>query len=391
MIESPTLFVHIISPALFCSLTFYPSLTQLAQIINRYGEKLLLSLTTLYPLRPILVLYSIPYRVMAATAAIGPILGAPGTLNACIQLCQTVQFARNYEDDFALSKARLLMVGLRLKEWGQALELIPNDDTGRSQISSSALNESQKQNVQDIFDMILQAFENAKTKSNSYACRNKLSNAETLGEDQEAVEKKGVCFAIRARLSGRDKPLKAVTADLMDKTRWIIYRKDHFNTLLTNICAATKELVESFPVQRDLQQKICQHDVSKLDESQIQLLSQPDFVGEDTELQKAISVIMNEKGLHFHDNKVRHRAKINMGNKYGKKAMVPSGITVNGNAFSGKSVSQFGHSIGISRSYKSSSSQSETDEQTELDSSDSGAVSLLFLQKHPHSWKGPMS
>lgn len=285
-----------------------------------------------------------------ATDAASLAFGLPGALNACIQLCEKIQFARNYEGDFAVASARLMVAGLRLKQWGKALGLLAETNGMPLKAPAVPISARSMQEAKRIFDRILQAFNSVEEKSNKYAHQQGIRHAETMDATND---KTGLYQAIRSKLASPRSNARPVTAGFKEKARWIIYRRAHFNELLETICTVTKELMELFPIQRPVQQALCEKDLSSLSPSHIQRVFDPNFIGKDVDLGTACRGAMANAGLVFKGNTVTNRQGIDMGNEYETRTKIREvpGISVQDNMFSGSSVVRFGHSVGVARSY----------------------------------------
>lgn len=280
---------------------------------------------------------------MPATAAVGLVLSAPSTVNAILQFCQTVQFARQFNGDFALSSARLELAGLRVAQWAQSTGIIQaEDEPGHTHLS-----EREQQKAEPILNKILQAFESAEKQSQKYARDNSYQYAEAQLASPPSTDQRSLVLALRTRT--RRYASNPISSDFMAKTRWMVYRKAPFEKLVGDVSEAVKELVEMFPAQKPQQQALCQRDLSVLNEPQLQAVDKIADENDDTELQKATKKVAHEKGLSFEGNTVQDRANINMGNAYNAEVRNPQGISVARNTFSGASDSRFGHSFGMPR------------------------------------------
>lgn len=204
---------------------------------------------------------------------------------------------------------------------------------------------------------ILQAFDNAKRKSQTYANERKIAEpgdaAQEQRNDASVIKKLRLRLAIRTRSDqySNEANEKPVTASFMNKTRWIVYRKPHFDKLIADICEAIRELIELFPTEKARVQELCQRDLSGLEPEQLELVDEIADDADDFELQEATKVAMEAGGLVFASSEVSGRATYNMGNQHDRiaTALELQSIRVVGSKFRGSSVSNFGHTIGRSR------------------------------------------
>lgn len=276
-------------------------------------------------------------------------LSIPSFLKDCIHLCETVQFARNYESSFAASEARLLLAGLKLKEWGRALGLIPEIDGAPTTAPPAlkSLSDSDVQAAKKAFSLIYKSFENAELMSKRYVSQSDIQSLEAKGKES-VTDRDGSGLAVRTKLVGWKASVSPITAGFRHRASFVIYRKAHFDHLIKTIVAATIEFAEAFSLQQPVHEALCEGENSSLMQSQPHSQCKADIVDKEDACQKALSALVFDK------NQVSNGQCIDMGNEYESQAnvsQIPS-ITVSACTFTGNGTSRFGHSVGVARSYK---------------------------------------
>ncbi|KAF2716043.1 hypothetical protein K431DRAFT_289751 [Polychaeton citri CBS 116435] len=280
---------------------------------------------------------------MSADTVMSSVLGVPGALNAVIQTCQAIQFGRRFNGDFALSSAKLQITGLQLAQWGQAVGIIEMEDGE----STTRLSNTDQQKAMHILSKILQAFASAKEQCRKYAEDDSRDDLDTeIIPSTKSADR--MILAIRTRTN--QYRINPISSKVIDKARWVIYRKSQFEKLVGDIRAATNELIEIFPAQKSEQRTLCARDLSDLDTDDLKTVESIADDLDDLDLQKVAQSVASSRGLRLEGNTVRSGV-IDMGNEYstaeGAKGL--QSITVRRNDFSGNSVSRFGHSVGVSR------------------------------------------
>jgi hypothetical protein len=243
--------------------------------------------------------------------AVGVALGAvslagsiSGSFVSIIQCFEYVQLGRTFGRDFSRCQARLGALKLRLTRLGVALGVLPGPQTG--QVYEFLISHEEVTQAKRLVDSILQDVKEMEQKSKRYADARPQPTA-----NGEALE---VCIV--SELDESQQALNQKTDDIVSKrlkgtswtkkTKWALYEKRHFDTLLADISETLGMLETLFPAAVEAQKALCAVEVKELQDnsqetSALELLCKASEENADILLTQAVrdAIVARGSGHHY--------------------------------------------------------------------------------------------
>ncbi|KAF4837530.1 Heterokaryon incompatibility protein s [Colletotrichum siamense] len=190
------------------------------------------------------------------------VLAIPGFFKSSLDCFQYVQFGRAFHRDFAFCVAKLQAAEMEFTRWGEAMGVLNENADAASRFQQGFWKESELLKAEIWLQTIQDAFETARRKSEQFRGLSmddgdKKQDLEVLDATQE--------------LENSDKPLKGLIDGMRTiaikgrrklqetgrRTRWALYRKTDFNSLIDSICEAVDTLVKLFPSVQPQHNALC--------------------------------------------------------------------------------------------------------------------------------------
>ncbi|KAF4812421.1 Heterokaryon incompatibility protein s [Colletotrichum siamense] len=190
------------------------------------------------------------------------LLAIPGFLKSSLDCFQYVQLGRASHQDFALCVARLQAAKMEFTRWGEAMGVLDENADVSSRFQQGSWKESELLKAEIWLQKIQDAFETARRKSEQFRGLNmddedKKQDLEVLDATQELEKSdmllKGLIDGMRTIAIKRRRKLQ----ERGRQTRWALYRKTDFNSLIDSICEAVDTLVKLFPSVQPQHNALC--------------------------------------------------------------------------------------------------------------------------------------
>ncbi|KAI0855734.1 prion-inhibition and propagation-domain-containing protein [Xylaria cubensis] len=189
----------------------------------------------------------------------------------------SLQLARNFEDDFAQHQIKLDIMQLRFLRWGEIAKIATIDETQRDALDL----------VKTALSNIQHSLRKAQEESQKVGKKTQKDAQTTESLDPE------LCLAedfkrIRNRLKAACQKHKVQAYTVIESVKWVIYKKESFDQLLENVSSLMDRLESIADVDHGKLRKLCDEDckgLSKLDLEKLDLA----ITGCDPLLESAIS------------------------------------------------------------------------------------------------------
>lgn len=282
--------------------------------------------------------------------AAGLAFAIPGLFTTGVQCFEWVQLAREFEKDYATSCVQLQLAQLRLLRWGEAVGLrynCPSSSGHAGSISSFEIDELKI--IWETLSQIKQDF--ARAENITARSRPRMSNlAQT--RDFHAVEfpqrtdtfdrSHRVLRNLTHTAISKYKGLASVGHDIAGRTSWVLYRRDHFNSLISSVTMLVRDLEELFPAVRVRELKLGRQEVANAIPEDLPLLL--DAVGDqDDILKEAIGAEVEVQVLTFDRITIEDDAKTHLGQIFHERVVEKSGSKYTNMVIGGRSVSHLGN------------------------------------------------
>ena len=86
---------------------------------------------------------------------------------------------------------------------------------------------------------------------------------------------------------------------ILKKTKWALYEKKRFDTMIEDITGFVDELVDLFPAAQNDQKRLCDTEVSAIKENQDLVLLKDAISNDDRMLEEAVNKAMESRGSTF--------------------------------------------------------------------------------------------
>ncbi|KAI7186676.1 hypothetical protein KC316_g6989 [Hortaea werneckii] len=195
------------------------------------------------------------------------VISLAGLFDSAVNAFRYVQVGKAYGLDVQSSCLLLDNAQLRLSRWGQAIGLGTVTD-GPVDLQETSFSEADVQRARMLLEHILDLFKEAEAKS--LKMQGSRSPSEAI--DLEATLPPG-SLALRRRVNEVCRRRQR-SPGLIDKAKWAIYGKEHFEALVSTVNRLVGDLVELFPTTRQAQQELCEQEVREMSS----LTTWPDFL-----------------------------------------------------------------------------------------------------------------
>lgn len=267
-----------------------------------------------------------------ASLTIG-VVGLASLFSTCMECFDYIQLGRAFGKDYGKCLLRLDAAKLRFSRWGEAMGIALSSQTR----GTIVVPDKDFQVAQSLLQQIVESFEDAEKVSKRYQRHTEL---ESPTSDVLTVydERTGLCrrdlnlhSQLRAMASGRQ-----ISTGLVQKTRWALYEKRKFDTMISEITEFVGKLVDLFPIAKESQIPLCEVELLAIEDAQdlatLKTLAGPD----DDVLDQSVEAELKRRGHVVKNWNAVDNADVWVGdeNEYGieSKGHHVSKFTVSGSA-----------------------------------------------------------
>lgn len=248
------------------------------------------------------------------------VVALAGLFNNAVQCFEYVQLGRGFGKDFQTSQLKLDNARLRLSRWGSSLGLGNNNQD--VQALGERFNPDTVKQAQALLGQILELFDNAESVSDKYRNRAQpnddrlaICNPQTdLDPDAIDLHQKMRQLAIERQSQ----------SSLKQKIKWALYEDKSFRRLIEDISELTQHLVELFPATKEVQQRLCDQEVSSIGENKVLSILKDIAAEQDKLLEDAIAKVVSNPGGTHH---ITFSGGGNRGLQLGHNSGTMSGLT----------------------------------------------------------------
>jgi hypothetical protein len=225
----------------------------------------------------------------AAGLAVG-IIALAGLFNSTVECFEYVQLGRNFGKNFQTSQLKLDNARLRLSRWGYSLGLGSNLQDVQSLEQRFGSNQNIN-HADSLLGQILDLFAEAEGVSQKYKTRTKADDSSlTTYNPQTDLD------PAHAELHRKMRQLSIERQNrtgLRQKAKWALYEEKRFTRLLEDVIELVNDLVELFPASQELQQQLCETEVSEIGTNEGISALQEIAAEQDKALEKALTKVAN--------------------------------------------------------------------------------------------------
>ena len=192
---------------------------------------------------------------------VGLVIGVAGlatVFSTCLECFEYVQLGRNFGKDYGKCLLRLDATKLRLSRWGASVGLGPQT----TQHKDILVQRREYFLAQDLLEQIKDCFENVERLSTRYRQHALIQDSDSTAlaaYDAEAdlgEEYRHLHNTMRGLARNRQR-----YASVLRKTKWALYEKRKFDSMIDDLSVFVKELVELFPSQEERYRELCKDEV----------------------------------------------------------------------------------------------------------------------------------
>ena len=230
----------------------------------------------------------------AAGLTIG-VVALASLFNNAIQCFEFVQLGRNFGKNFQTSQLKLDNARLRLSRWGSSLGL--SDNLHDAQSLEERFSPQTIAQAKALLSQILELFGEAESVSDKYKSRAKASDGRLMTYNpQTDLDSATTDLHNKMRQLSVERQNRT---SLRQKTKWALYEEKSFRRLIEDVTELTHSLVELFPAIQEVQQTLCDHEVSTIGANEAipalkEIAAEQDKLLEDAMLKAA----NNTSGIH---------------------------------------------------------------------------------------------
>ena len=202
----------------------------------------------------------------------GLAIGLTGVLSiftTCVDFFEYVQLARHLGDDFQTIMIQLDLIKLRFSRWGQAVG-ITGDDDDESVVQrlkrTMGIADKEIGIIKNTLRKVLQLLETAaKGASKLVRNRKRTKNAgDSVGKENDNL--RTLHHSIRELTIEKQEKLEG--SSMKQKAAWVLHGKKEMENVIDNLSGLVSKLIELTPSTKELQNEICQQDLSSLESDQ---------------------------------------------------------------------------------------------------------------------------
>ena len=230
----------------------------------------------------------------------------------CVDCFEYVELGRNFGNDFGKCLLRLDVAKLRMLQWGESIGLSPQQHTTNLQLSGQ-----EAQVAEDLLGQIQDSFSRAKDLSNGYRIRKegaRQTSDGTLAVFNPTIELDPVKSQVHFTTKELAKRRQATTS-LTHKTKWALYEKRRFTSLIGEVDGFVNDLIDLVPASKSRQEAICKADMREFGNEQSLKVLNEVAAEDDVMLKEAIAHQMKSVCHTYSHFEAEGNAKYHLGDK----------------------------------------------------------------------------
>ena len=248
------------------------------------------------------------------------VIALAGLFSNAIECFECIQFGRAFGKNFQTSQLKLDNARLRLSRWGSSLGL--SDDLRGARLLEERFGSKTIEHAKASLGQILELFAKAESVSEKYKRQTK-ANDSSLATYNSQTDLGLATADLHNKMRQLSMERQNKTA-LWQKAKWALYEEKHFRQLIEDVTGLINGLVELFPASQEVQQRLCDTEVSMMGVSEGLSILKEIAAEQDKLLETAISKVRNNGGgLH----NIVFSGSNNTGFQLGHNSGTLSGIT----------------------------------------------------------------
>ncbi|KAL9624161.1 MAG: hypothetical protein Q9160_001683 [Pyrenula sp. 1 TL-2023] len=276
-------------------------------------------------------------------------LGFTAVFDSCINYFRYIQFGRDFKEDYQRCLLKVDVASLRLCRWAKVV----NEHSG--QPAKSIFSEADLHCITRIMSEIKSIFEEARALSESYQSSASRSSSNScpsiLNPDADLHPEIQQLHHDLSTLTFAE----TVETGLRNRTSWALWKRSHFEKLITDVTGLIDSLVALNPPRQSELENRCRNEVKSIgDEQNTVAVLINAASGMDPLLESALKERkdQNTKSWHaYRGNRASVEARVRYGDEYGANWTFGPIGHVNGHMYYGNSASdtarvQYGDSFG---------------------------------------------
>ena len=227
----------------------------------------------------------------AAGLTVG-VVALAGLFNNAVQCFEFIQLGRGFGKSFQTNLLQLDNARLRLSRWGSSLGL--SDNLQGAQSLEERFGPQPVEQARALLGQILELFGEAESVSDKYKSRAKANDGRLATYNAQTE-----LDSATANLHNQIRQLSVERQNrtgLRQKAKWALYEEKSFRRLIEDVTELTHSLVELFPAAQEVQQRLCDHEVSSIGANEAIPVLREIAAKQDRFLEDAISKVANKTG-----------------------------------------------------------------------------------------------
>jgi hypothetical protein len=183
-------------------------------------------------------------------------LGVAALFNNALECFQQVRVAKDFGRDFETYQCELSLLELRLSQWGAATGISMIKQDGDLQCSTN-----EKETVRRVLEQIIRLFEDTDKKTKGLS-----THSRGVSESDFSDRMKELCGTMKGLSTARMNKAYMVKKDPVTKTKWALFSRDDFNSLMDSISGLVNELIATFSAEGTVKKRteLCDADAVEL-------------------------------------------------------------------------------------------------------------------------------
>ena len=269
-----------------------------------------------------------------------------GVFETCLENFARIQLGRHFGTDFERCLVRLDVERLKLSRWGESIRMVHGATSQATSYSIPVASQNEGEKIEGILGSILSALLEAEETSRQY------QTGDAPSQQQSAHDARLDANLAPSLTSIHQKWVKSVinrqkSTSMAKITSWVLHKRNVFNDLIGHIRNLVDGLYVLYPPPKALQMELCQHEIAKLTQPELQLLENSTIVDADEALQSTVRQTAQRQRHNFEHISIQGDGMGRMGDELaGGARQSGQGSTYRDIQVSGRGVAHLGDSFG---------------------------------------------